>query len=100
MASNVGGDGLDRSEAANALGSIERSACSEVAGPRGPIHFTVVFATQGNVVDARFDRGTGEVSTAIEGTARGNCLLERLRELHVPPFKGAATKVGRNLTLE
>lgn len=100
MPSNVGGDGLDRGAAATAVGSIERSACSEAAGPRGPIHFVVVFAPDGNVTDAKFDRAEGDTPTAIAGTPRGNCLLERLRELHVPPFKGAPTKVGRKLTLE
>lgn len=100
MPSNVGGDGIDRSAAQIALGSIEGSACSDAAGPRGPVHFIVVFATDGNVVEARFDRGAGDVTTAIAGTPRGNCMLERFRALHVPSFKGAATKVGRKLTLE
>jgi hypothetical protein len=102
MPSNVGGDGIDRTAAATALGSIERSACSESAGPRGTIYFSVVFAPDGNVTDAKLDRAEGDApaSAAIAGTPRGNCLLERLRELHVPSFKGKPTKVGRKLTLE
>ena len=101
MPSNVGGDGIDRAAAASALGSIERTACSEAAGPRGPIHFTVVFAPEGNVASASLDRREGDPKpVAIAGTPRGDCLLERFRELHVPSFKGAATKVGRTVTLE
>jgi hypothetical protein len=96
MASNVGGDGIDRAAAAVALGSVESSACSEAAGPRGPVHVTVIFAPDGNVTDAKLDRG----SETVAGTPRGACVLERFRELHVPAFKGAPTKVGRQLTLE
>lgn len=100
MPSNVGGDGLDRGAASAALGSIERSACSDAAGPTGRVHFTVVFAPDGNVTEAKLDGGEGNASAAIAGSPRGDCLLERLRDLHVPPFKGAPTKVGRKLTLE
>jgi hypothetical protein len=98
--SNVGGDGLDRAAASVALGSIEGSACSEAAGPRGKVHVTVVFAPDGTVVDARFDAGRGGTPTTIAGTARGACLLTRLRELHVPAFRGVATPVGRYLELD
>lgn len=97
---NVGGDGIDRAAASVALGSIDGSACSEAKGPRGPIHFTVVFATDGTVTSAKLDEGESEASRTISGTPRGDCLLERLRELHVPAFKGAPTPVGRKLTLE
>lgn len=100
MPSNVGGDGIDRAAAASALASIERTACSETAGLRGPIHFTVVFAPDGNVTDAQLDRGDGDAPTPVAPSPRADCLLERLRELHVPPFKGAPTKAGRKLTLE
>ena len=98
--SNVGGDGIDRAATSVALGSIESSACSEMAGPRGKVHVTVTFATDGNVTEAVFDRGMNAAPTVIAGTPRGDCLLARFRELHVPAFKGAPTKVGRQLTLE
>lgn len=98
--SGVGGDGIDRGEASNALGSLDRAACSEEKGPRGPIHFTVTFAPDGTVGGAEFDHGTDDRPTTIAGTPRGDCILARLRELHVPPFKGKPTKVGRNLVLE
>lgn len=100
MPSNVGGDGLDRAAASEAVGSIERTACSETSELRGPITMTVVFATDGNVTDAKLARGEGDAQTAIARGPRADCLLERLRELHVPPFKGAPTKVARKLTLE
>lgn len=100
MPSNVGGDGIDRGAAAASLGSIEATACSEAAGPRGKAHFFVVFAPDGTVTEAAFDKGQGDTPTAIAGTPRGACLLARLRELHVPAFRGAPTKVGRLLTLD
>jgi hypothetical protein len=98
--SNVGGDGIDRGAAAAALGGIEATACSELAGPRGKVHVTVVFAPDGNVTDAKFDRGSTDAPTTIAGTPRGDCLLARFRDLHVPAFRGAPTKVGRQLTLD
>lgn len=98
--SGVGGDGIDRAEASNALGSLDRTVCGEEKGPHGPIHFTVTFAPDGTVADAQLDHGTDDRPTTIAGTPRGDCILARLRELHVPPFKGKPTKVGRNLTLE
>jgi len=100
MPSGVGGDGIDRGEASNALGSLDRTVCSEEKGPRGPIHVTVTFAPDGTVAGAEFDHGTADRPTTIAGTPRGDCILARLRELHVPPFKGKPTKVGRNLLLE
>ncbi len=100
MPSNVGGDGIDRGAASAALGSIESSACSELGGPRGKFHVTVVFATEGSVTEATFDRGPNGAPTVIAGTPRGDCVLARFRDLHVPAFRGASTKVGRNLTLD
>lgn len=100
MPSNVGGDGIDRAAAAAALGGIEGSACSEAAGPRGKIHVSVVFAPDGNVTEAKFDHGQTDAPTTIAGTPRGECLLARFRDLHVPAFHGAPTKVGRQLTLD
>lgn len=100
--SNVGGDGIDRGAAAGSLGSIEATACSEAAGPRGKVHFFVIFAPDGTVTEAAFDKGQGDapVAVTIAGTPRGDCLLARLRDLHVPAFRGAPTKVGRLLTLD
>jgi hypothetical protein len=98
--SNVGGDGIDRAAATIALESIDGGACNEVAGPRGKVHVAVMFAPAGNVVDAQFEPGKGDTATGIAGTPRGDCLLARLRELHVPVFKGAPTKVGRQLVLD
>jgi hypothetical protein len=98
--SNVGGDGIDRAAAAASLGSIEATACSEATGPRGKVHFSVVFAPDGTVTEAAFDKGHSDTPTTIAGTARGDCLLVRLRDLHVPAFRGAPTKVGRLLTLD
>jgi hypothetical protein len=98
--SNVGGDGIDRGAASAALGSVEGTACSEVGGPRGKVHVTVVFAPDGNVTDATFDHGSSDAPTTIAGTPRGDCLLARFRDLHVPGFRGAPTKVGRQLTLD
>jgi hypothetical protein len=98
--SNVGGDGIDRGAAAASLGSIEATACSEAGGPRGKVHFYVVFAPDGTVTEAAFDKARGDAPTAIAGTARGDCLLARLRDLHVPAFRGAPTKVGRLVTLD
>ena len=100
MPSNVGGDGIDRAAAAEALGSIDGTACSEAAGPRGKAHVVVVFSPDGNVTEATFDKAPGDTATSIAGTPRGECLLGRLRELHVPAFRGAPTKVGRLLTLD
>jgi len=111
--SNVGGDGLDRVAAAEALRSIEPSACDHEAGPTGPVHLTVVFDPEGHVADAQLDgggesgggrrrsggRGADARSVALEATPRGACILERLRELHVPAFRGRPTKVARDLTL-
>lgn len=94
MPSGVGGDGIDRAEASNALMSIDRTVCSDASGPKGPIHFSVVFSPDGSVAEATLDAGN------LGGTPRGECLLARLRELHVPSFIGKPTKVGRNLTLE
>ena len=93
IASNVGGDGIDRAAVSIAMESIEPTACSEVAGPRGATQVTVVFAIDGNVTDAKLESGP-------IGTPRGECLLGRLRQLHVPAFKGAPTKVSRRLVLE
>lgn len=104
MPSGVGGDGLHRAEAAAALSSIDRTTCSDVAGPKAAsalaVHVTVVFAPEGDVVEASFDEGDRGLSTAIAKTPRGACIVERLKELHVPPFKGKPTKVGRYVTLE
>ena len=83
--SNVGGDGIDRGAASAALGSIERSACTDVAGPNGKVHVTVVFATDGNVTDAKFDHGFSDTPTTIAGTPRGDCLLARFPR---PPRPG------------
>ncbi|MBS2014731.1 MAG: hypothetical protein JST00_17720 [Deltaproteobacteria bacterium] len=102
--SGVGGDGLDRAEATNALGAIDRTTCSDAAGPRGKgelaVHVIVVFAPEGHVLEASFDDGDRGLSTAIAKTPRGACIAERLKDLHVPPFKGKPTKVGRFVTLE
>jgi hypothetical protein len=98
--SNVGGDGIDRGAASAALGSVEGTACSELAGPRGKVHVTVVFAPDGNVTDAKFDRDSPDAKATIAGTPRGDCLLARFRDLHVPAFRGAPTKVGRHVVLD
>lgn len=100
MASNVGGDGVDRASVSEALGSIERSACSETSELRGPILMTVVFATDGTVTDAKLTRADGDTSAPLPRSPRADCLVERLRDLHVPPFKGAPTKAARKLTLD
>jgi hypothetical protein len=99
-ASNVGGDGLERAAAAIALESIEPGACSEHQGLRGAVQMVVVFSPEGNVLDAAVSRGGGGPSAGVSQGARGACLVGRLRELHVPPFKGGPTKVTRRLTLE
>ncbi len=44
-------------------------------------------------------RGRGGADD-VSQTPRGRCLVERLRDLRVPPFKGAPTEASRKLTLE
>jgi hypothetical protein len=99
-ASNVGGDGLDRAAATIALESIEPSACSEATGRGGAAQLVVVFAPEGNVTDASVVRGRGVPPEDLASDPRGKCLVERLRELRVPPFKGVPTRATRKLTLE
>jgi hypothetical protein len=44
--------------------------------------------------------GWPAASTVFTGTPRGDCVLEKYRAVHVPPFKGAPISVGKSFLFE
>ena len=91
----AGGSGaqFDRGAAAGALGGIDIQVCKKPDGPTGPGHVTVTFAADGNVASAVVDQGP------FPGTPVGGCIAGKFRSAHVPPFSGAAVRVGKSFTL-
>ena len=94
---NAGGGGseaqFDRGAAAGALGGIDYQGCKKPDGPTGAGHVTVTFGPDGNVASAIVDQGP------FPGTAVGGCIAGKFRAAHVPPFSGAAVRVGKSFTL-
>jgi hypothetical protein len=68
-------------------------ACRYGGDPTGPASVMVTFAPEGSVSSA-------SVTTAdYAGTRIGNCIAQRLREINIPAFTGAAVTVKRSVTV-
>jgi hypothetical protein len=75
-------------------GSAARlKTCKHAGEPVAPATVMVTFAPTGGVSSAT-------VTTAVyAGTRTGACIAERLRELRVPEFTGAAVTVKRSVAV-
>lgn len=82
--------------------SVDLKGCRDKDGPKGKFHVKTTFAPDGKAKAAAFDSAghQGEVSTAIAGTPRGDCVLEKFRALEVQPFDPPDVAVGRMITLD
>jgi hypothetical protein len=90
-----GGPGFNAKAAKAAIdGAAPRlKSCRHPGDPTGPATIMVTFAPAGRVSSA-------SVTTAgYAGTRTGDCIVERLRELRVPEFTGAAVTVKRSVTV-
>jgi hypothetical protein len=66
--------------------------CRHAGDPAGPATVMVTFDPAGRVSNAT-------VTTAGHaGTRTGDCIVQRLRELRIPEFSGAAVTVKRSVT--
>ena len=64
-------------------------------GPTGVARVEVTFASSGEVTDAGFaDPGS------LGGTAVGECILEKFRQLRMPPFEGKAVHVKKAIQVQ
>jgi len=90
---NAGGPPFNRGAAAQALGSVKIQSCARPHGVTGAGHVTVTFDPSGVVSAATVDAG------AYPGTPEGSCIAGLFRNVHVPPFSGSPTRVGKSFTL-
>lgn len=92
---NAGGSSapFDRGAAAAALGKVDVQSCKKSDGPTGSGHVTVTFGPDGSVQSAVIDGGS------FPGTPVGGCIAGKYRGAHVPPFGGAAVRVGKSFTV-
>jgi hypothetical protein len=68
-------------------------ACKHAGDPVGPASVMVTFAPAGRVSNAAV------TTTGYAGTRTGNCIVQRLRDLRIPEFTGAAVTVKRSVTV-
>lgn len=85
---------FDSGAAASAISKVHPQACSQPGGPTGPGHVTLTFAPlTGRVANVVLDGGS------FARTPTGTCIMQAYGRLSVPPFRGAAVRVGKSFTL-
>jgi hypothetical protein len=83
---------FDRQAAAEAMAAVDTTECQNEEGPVGPSHITVTFAPDGGVLTSALDSGGTVVD--LNGTAKGQCIVEKFRTARVPLFEGPPVMVG------
>jgi hypothetical protein len=68
-------------------------ACRHAGEPAGPASVKVTFAPAGRVSSASV------TTTGYAGTRTENCIVQRLREVRIPEFRGAVVTVKRSVTI-
>jgi hypothetical protein len=81
---------FDRDAVATALKGVRLAGCADAPG-RGHVKLTI--APSGVVTEARIDRGP------FTGTAEGQCIEARFREVHFAKFTGVPRTIGKAFTL-
>lgn len=80
---------FNKGDAPRGLGKLNASACAGAAGPNGAGHLSVTFGSDGAVQSVVVD-------PPFQGTARGDCMADQARAVHVPPFEGTPVRVGKS----
>jgi hypothetical protein len=88
------GPRFDRDAAVAVLGRIDLRPCWLAEGPRGNAHVTVTFAPDGGVLDSVLDTGPDGSLVDLDGTPRGQCIIERVRKARIPVFDEPPRSVG------
>ena len=68
-------------------------ACKHAGDPSGPASVMVTFAPAGSVSDASV------ATPGYAGTRTESCIVQRLRDIRIPEFTGAAVTVKRSVTV-
>jgi len=76
-----------------AVGALGTSLGHCFSGQVGTGHATVTFATSGRVAEVVVD------DALFAGTTAGQCVESTLSRVSVPPFSGAATRVGKSFAI-
>ena len=68
-------------------------ACKDAGDPSGPASVMVTFAPAGRVSNASV------TTSGFAGTRTESCIVQRLRDLRIPEFTGAAVTVKRSVSV-
>jgi len=68
--------------------------------PPTTAHISVTFAPDGGVLTSELDRGLDGSAVDLDGTATGECIIERFRTARVPQFAGAPRSIGVSIRLD
>jgi len=91
---------FDYEAAVTVLGAIDLKPCLDAEGPSGTAHIIVTFAPDGGVLTSSLDHGPDGSAVDLDGTPRGQCVVEKFRKARVPTFDGDPQDVGVSIPFE
>ncbi len=85
---------FDKNAARAALDAVDAKDCMALVPPamvEQPLHVRVTFDQSGRAMDVSADG-------AFAGTPAGKCAEDKFRKVHIPPFIGPLTTLGKSVT--
>jgi hypothetical protein len=85
---------FDRNAARKAIDAVDADSCASLIPPtlvEQPLHVRITFSRDGRVMDVAADG-------AFAGTPAGKCAEDKYRSVHIAPFDGPLTTIGKSVS--